>query len=57
MSLGFNELMIPLVLAHLSVLLNICQEIGTETCNLYNVFPPGDLWFGSDSEHEPGSHI
>ena len=38
-----------MVLAHLSVLLIQVEE---KAPNLDNVFPPDDLWFGSDNEHE-----
>ena len=34
------------------VLLNTGRGIGTETYRLDIVFPPDDLWFGSDTEHK-----
>ena len=36
----------------LYILWHKCQWIGTKSCELDNVFPPDDPWFGLDSEHE-----
>ena len=36
-------------LAFHTVQLNTGREIGTETCGVDDVFPPDDLWFGSDT--------
>ena len=39
----------PRVPAHSSVLLDTGREIGTDSCGMDYVFPPHDLWFGSDT--------
>ena len=39
-----------MVLAHLSILLNIARGIGAESCGVDNVFPPNDLGIGVDTE-------
>ena len=36
-----------MALAHLSTLLNKGRGLGTETCEVDNMFPPDDLGFGS----------
>ena len=39
-------------LTYVFVLLNTSRVIGTETCMLDRVFPPGELWFDSNTERE-----
>ena len=36
----------------LSIILDTCRVIGTESHRLENVFIPDDLWFGSYTEHK-----